>query len=152
MEKQMKQKTTLSINVNGNHVAVFIDGLEKIDIKERYYSFWNHQATNGSLHWVYPYRAYFWSEPRLLKAAVIQIVLCEIINKYDCKYKGVKYGPMPLARKIADRAMRNIKRVPAKYGVKTRKYNDTYYSRYLDDSFGNCSFDVIQSQEEGIMF
>jgi hypothetical protein len=142
-----KKKTTLSINVNGNHVAIFIESPEKIDIEERYYSFWNHGATNGSLHWVYPYRAYFWSEPFLLKQAIIRIVLFQILNKYNYKYKGRKYGVMPLARKIADRTMRNIKRVPAKYGIKTRKYNDIYYCHYLGEA--DCTLETIRKQEIG---
>jgi hypothetical protein len=142
------QKESICINVNGDHIAVFIDAKEKIDIERRYYSFWNHGATNGELHWVHSERAYFWTKHHKFKRALVWIVLFRVLNKYNWKYKGKKHGVMPLAKWLANRIMRNMTRVPAKYGINVKGVRGFYQCRAVDEA-EVCSLDSILKEENG---
>ena len=51
----------IKLQHHGKDTAVVLEGDNKQEIKERFWSFWNHGATNGELEWQSKTRATFWA-------------------------------------------------------------------------------------------
>ena len=65
----------------GSRIAVGLHG-EENDILDRFNSFWNHGATSGELHWLTDGNAYFWTNEKDLKKAILNATLFELWNKH----------------------------------------------------------------------
>jgi len=94
----------------GLHVAIAIEDSNPIELQERYFSFYNHEGTNGELHWLTPTLAYFWSTQEKFEHALIYSSLFQILNSEQDtkKYKGRKNGLMCQACELASKRYEEI--------------------------------------------
>ena len=86
--------------------TVLLIGMESNDeqeIIEQFYSFWNHGATGGKLHWTCDTFAYITTHEKQLERYFLNSSLHLILNKYPDTYKGKKGGAMEAAKKLAAR-------------------------------------------------
>tara|TARA_Y100000310_G_C20320355_1_gene640447 strand:- start:61 stop:525 length:465 start_codon:yes stop_codon:yes gene_type:complete len=93
----------------GTVCLVGIESKRDQEIIEQYYSFWNHQATGGGLHWMCETFAYITSNEEKLKKYFLNSSLHLILNKYPDTYKGVKGGAMDAAKQLAERRLLELK-------------------------------------------
>jgi hypothetical protein len=78
-----EDKTKLSIQSCGSKIAVCIEGPTRKTIERRFWSFWNHGATNGELQWHHETRAHFWTTDDKLLKSIHNAVLFKLLNKYE---------------------------------------------------------------------
>lgn len=95
MLKLTKQK-------RGNVLRVYIQGDNEKDIRERYYSFYNHSATDEDLCWIKSSLAHFSTTEKRLKKSLISSSLFRILNESPYKFKKKKQGAILAARLEAD--------------------------------------------------
>lgn len=89
----------LYIEKNGNFLNVGIEGENQIEILERFYSFWNHGATNGEFHWLIDNKlGYFISDDAKLKKSLVNSSLFRILNPNPNKYKNKRTGAISEAK------------------------------------------------------
>lgn len=91
--------------------TVSLVGMEANDsqeIIEQFYSFWNHEATGGALHWMCDTFAYITSSEEKLEKYFLNSSLHLILNKYPDTYKGKKGGAMDAAKKLAGRRLAEL--------------------------------------------
>jgi hypothetical protein len=89
------------------YVGIESDNLQ--EAQEQFYSFWNHGATGGALHWMCPTFAYITSNEEKLERYFLNSSLFLILNKYPDTYKGQKGGAMDAAKKLAARRLAELK-------------------------------------------
>jgi len=92
--------------------TVILVGMESNDeqkVIEQYYSFWNHGATGGKLHWMCDNFAYITTHEKELERYFLNSSLHLILNKYPDTYKGKKGGAMDAAKKLAARRLEELK-------------------------------------------
>ena len=89
------------------YVGIESDNLQ--ETQEQYYSFWNHGATGGGLHWMCDTFAYITSNEEKLERYFLNSSLHLILNKYPDTYKGQKGGAMDAAKKLAKRRFAELK-------------------------------------------
>ena len=119
----------------GTSLCVVLEGNDK-DIETRFNSFWNHGATKGELKWTTSTRAYFWTTEERFRKALTNGVLFYVLNNYPNKFKGVKGGALPNARKIGSRRFDNIPRKAqlVKYNTQGEEYGmGTITAEFNDD-------------------
>ena len=85
----------------GGSIAIGIEDENPKEIENRYYSFWNHGATSGELHWLTSNFAYFWTKTSNLENALIQSSLYQLLGVERGQSKGKEFGLMPDAVKLA---------------------------------------------------
>lgn len=85
----------------GSSCLVFIKGDNKLEVEQRFYSFWNWKATNGELDWFSDTHAKFWSSKERMLKYFENICLMELIDNHPNDFKGKKAGAMPEARRRA---------------------------------------------------
>ena len=108
--------TEIKYSKKGTTWAIEIQGDSELEINERFYSFWNHGATDGEFHWLNEFRGYFWTDEKRFKKALENIFLFKMLNESDelreqdfegwqhcCK--GIKGGFMPRAKELAKEAL-----------------------------------------------
>lgn len=132
--------TKLFIQKIGTSIILGIIGTSTEAIIERYYSFWNHQATSEELEWKNPDFAYFWTTTDKLKRALIRASLAEILNRKSRKFKGIKGGALALAREQGKKKFDNIESaqiIQVKHGAANDKYNlgeiENVFVKFTDD-------------------
>jgi len=88
----------------GSILGIFLVSLSKIAIEQRYYSFWNHEATGGELEWWSNTVALFWihscrkgTADEKLKRALRSGALSQLLATNT---KGT--NPWPIACKMAE--------------------------------------------------
>jgi hypothetical protein len=92
----------------GSVTAIGIENDDPIEIERKYYSFYNHQATSGELHWLTSNFAYFWTNNEDLNKALLNIALFELLNIDYGKSKGKKRGLLPEAQIRAEQILQSI--------------------------------------------
>ena len=108
--------TEIKYSKKGTTWAIEIQGDSELEINERFYSFWNHGATDGEFHWLNEFRGYFWTDEKRFKKALENIFLFKMLNESDALRendpegwqhccKGVKGGFMPRAKELAKEAL-----------------------------------------------
>ena len=108
--------TEIKYSKKGTTWAIEIQGDSELEINERFYSFWNHGATDGEFHWLNEFRGYFWTDEKRFKKSLENIFLFKMLNESDelreqdfegwqhcCK--GIKGGFMPRAKELAKEAL-----------------------------------------------
>lgn len=118
--------TKVIVQKEGTNWAVGIIGGTKTEVERRYFSFWNHQATDGELIWLKdesePFVAYFWSDRDRLKESLKNVSLLEAMRAgFGDDFKGKKGGLMPFAKDIAESKFLEIK--TETFIDRTRRYN-----------------------------
>ncbi|MAH45511.1 hypothetical protein CMI37_06765 [Candidatus Pacearchaeota archaeon] len=93
----------------GTVCLVGIESDDKQEIEEQYYSFWNHQATGGKLHWMCDTFAYITSNEKALNKYFLNSSLHLILNKFPDAYKGFEGGAIHHARSLAKRRLEELK-------------------------------------------
>ena len=101
--------TEIKYSKKGTTWAIEIQGDSKQEITERFWSFWNHGATGGKLHWMCETFAYITTHEKELEQYFLNSSLFLILNKYPDTYKGQKGGALPRAKKLAKRRLEELK-------------------------------------------
>lgn len=101
-------KETLSFQDFGSRIAVSITGESAEAVKHRFYSFWNHGATNGEFEWIDNISGYFWSTKEDLHKSLVGAALFNLLNNNPLEFKGKKFGALPKAREIAAEIFNNL--------------------------------------------
>lgn len=115
----------------GSAIAIGIEDDNPIDIERKYFSFYNHQATSGELHWLTNKLAYFWTDEENLNKAVLNIALFQLLNIDFGKSKGKKRGLLPEAQIKAKQILDSME--PNEFIVKDAEMDDYCYKMgYLE--------------------
>ncbi|MDP6991351.1 MAG: hypothetical protein QGF89_01545 [Candidatus Marinimicrobia bacterium] len=93
----------------GTVALVGIESNDEQKIIEQYYSFWNHQATGGGLHWMCDTFAYITTSEEKLEKYFFNSSLHLLLNKYPNRFKGEKGGVKSEAQRLANRRMEELK-------------------------------------------
>lgn len=93
----------------GSAILVGIESENKQEIEQQYYSFWNHGATGGKLHWMCDTFAYITTHEKELEQYFLNSSLHLILNKFPDAYKGFEGGAMPHAKSLAKRRLEELK-------------------------------------------
>jgi hypothetical protein len=112
--RQLKQMRELKLTQKncGSRIAVGLHG-DKQSITERFYSFWNHGATDGELHWLTEGNAYFWTTEKDLKKAILNATLFELWNKNPELEEDDKQAEVEvIAKRIAKDRLAKIENNP----------------------------------------
>jgi hypothetical protein len=97
-----KEMITLSYQLCGHLLAVGIDSDSENteEIEQTFWSFWNHQATDGEFKWLSERFGYFWTDEDKLLKAMESAALFSLFPDIN-QFKGQKQGALPLAKKLA---------------------------------------------------
>jgi hypothetical protein len=93
----------------GTASLVGIESDNPQEIEEQYYSFWNHQATGGKLHWMCDTFAYITTSDEKLEKYFLNSSLHLILNKFPDAYKGFEGGAMTHAKSLAKRRFEELR-------------------------------------------
>jgi len=137
---------TINLQNFGTILGIFLVGKSKEGIEQRYFSFWNHEATGGELEWWSETCALFWvytskdrtAEDKLL-FALAKAAMAELINKGDTKGRD----PWPEA---CDLAIDRFERIDHVTWFKTEKVWDMFDmgdSVAAEKGTGNFDDDVL---------
>ena len=156
----------IKLQHHGSNTAVVLEGDNRQEITERFYSFWNHGATSGRLEWQSENRATFWANgdgktigrEKILKA-MEGAMLFKMLNDadqlrehdYDGWFhccKGIKGGFMPQARIDARKWYDSLETLSGE--SRCIKINSLYepYQEPFDTS-QTAGFNFLQKQEHG---
>ena len=116
----------------GTSIALAIEDESRQDIEYQYFSFYNHGATSGELHWLTEHMAYFWTSPEDLKHSLIEAHLFKLLNIDAGRYtKGKKGGLMPQA---IERAIAQLNEIPFQAFLSSSRGNGNkpYSMGYLE--------------------
>ena len=107
----LKQKEIMKLYYQplGTATYVGMQSKNEQEVIEQFYSFWNHGATGGKLHWMCETFAYVTTDMERLEKYFINSSLFLILNKYPTTYKGVKGGAMDAAKQLAARRFAELK-------------------------------------------
>ena len=85
-----------SVYKNGSVIAVWINGDERQEALENYWSFWNHGATSADdLHWTGKNEGYFWSNQKKLKKYFKNSSRAIVLNELGEDWEGNEIsGPL----------------------------------------------------------
>ena len=104
----LRTMTEIKYTQKGTAWAVEIQGDNHQEIKQRFYSFWNHGATDGEFHWFNEFRGYFWTDEERFLKSLQNIFLFKLLQDMDNQgeaalvaCKGLKGGLMPRAKELA---------------------------------------------------
>ena len=75
--------TEIKYSKKGTTWAIEIQGDSKQEITERFWSFWNHGATDGEFHWLNEFRGYFWTDEKRFSKSLENIFLFKMLNEAD---------------------------------------------------------------------
>ena len=79
--ERLEGNTEVTYQDHGTVIAVFIKGDTEQDVNERFWSFWNHGATQGEFHWVEgENNGYFWTTPDKLKLSLERAAFHKLLN------------------------------------------------------------------------
>ena len=144
-------ETEVTYQDHGTVIAVFIKGEKEQDINERFWSFWNHEATSGEFHWVEgENNGYFWTTPEKLKLSLERAALHKMLNLSDefreqdpegwkhC-VKGIKGGLLPQAKVVAKVWYDSIKKKSGQLAIGSCEFADP-------DNFGTYSLGTIKAE------
>lgn len=142
-------KVSVLLQDFGSVLGVFLVGADKTAIEQRYYSFYNHEATGGDLEWWSDTCALFWiyshkdySAEDKLMWALAQGALAEMLNAPEST-KG--HNVWPRACEIAQERYTSIEKVTwFKTGVSLEMY-DVGNSVSAEKGTGNFDDDVLGS-------
>ena len=104
----LRTMTEIKYSRKGTAWAVEIQGDSHEEIQQRFYSFWNHGATDGEFHWFNEFRGYFWTDEERFLKSLQNIFLFKLLQDMDnqgeaalAACKGLKGGLMPRAKELA---------------------------------------------------
>lgn len=93
-----------------NSINIGIEGDNETEINEKFYSFWNHGATDGEFYWMKDGAfGYFCTTEEKLRKSLVNSNLFKILNESPNKYKKDKKGAIVEARKLAEEEYSSIK-------------------------------------------
>jgi hypothetical protein len=133
----------------GTILGIFLTGKNRKAIEERYYSFWNHEATGGEPEWWSKTCLLFWINSagkkdcnEKLWQAMVASALAELCNSNP---KGK--DQLPEAVRIAEERIASMENVTWFKTATTRAVNDPYYtlgtSVSAEKGTGNFDDDVL---------
>lgn len=93
----------------GTVILIGIESKDQQKIKEQYYSFWNHGATEGKLHWLCDTFAYITTHEEELKKYFLNSSLHTVLNSHPNLYKKTKGGAMNRAKELAKERLDELK-------------------------------------------
>jgi hypothetical protein len=106
LAKKIYEVVKIILHREGTNTAVGLVGDTRLEVIERYYSFWNHHGTSGELFWLKdeakPFVAYFWSDEKRIKSSIKSVTLLEAMECMGEEFKGVKGGFMPFVNDIVE--------------------------------------------------
>jgi len=130
---------TITYQDCGTNIAVFVDGNEQ-EINDKFFSFWNHGATNSELKMLTDWRGYFWTTKKKLIKALTNAHLFRMLNDSDLLRKqdpegwthcckGIKGGFLPQAKIDAQREFDSYEK------EKRTNFNAWNKKNHSDDTF-----------------
>jgi hypothetical protein len=132
----------------GNILAIGIEG-GIIEIERTYYNFYNHQGTDGELHWMSDNFGYFWTNNEDLTRGMINIALNRLChqaseingNLFILPFLGKKGGFIESARILA---ARELNKIPSQSFLPkdVEINNDPFILGYLE--FYDEEFDIFK--------
>ena len=106
LAQKIYEVVKIILHWEGANTAVGLVGDTRLEVIERYFSFWNHKGTNGELYWLKdeakPFVAYFWSDEKRIKDSIKSATLLEAMNCMGKEFKGVKGGFMPFVNDMVE--------------------------------------------------
>ena len=85
----VKKMIKNSVYKNGSVIAVWINGDERQEALENYWSFWNHGATSADdLHWTSKTEGYFWSNQKKLEKYFKNSSRAIVLNELGEDWEG----------------------------------------------------------------
>lgn len=140
------QNVQINVQDFGSSFGVFLVAQDKEAINQRFYSFWNHQATNGELEWWSDTTAFFWiagtknqtPEEKLL-IYLARAGLSEILNTEQTKGTN----PWPRACEKALERYEQINRVQWLQTSTSLSLYDFADSVVAEKETGNFDDDVL---------
>jgi len=146
----------IKLQHHGKDTAVILEGDDQQEITERFYSFWNHGATNGELKWQTETRATFWARgnkkelgrDKLLKAMENAMLFKLLNDSGGVAWKGVKGGALPAAKIIAQEWYDGLENLT---GERHLLVIQPLYNPYQEpfDTQESVGFNFLQKQEHG---
>lgn len=94
----------------GNNWIVFINGDNKTEIEQQYYSLWNWKATSGELDWLSDDCAKIWTTRAKMVRYFRNICLNELIDTRVIEFKGKKGGAFPEAKEMAKERVNKLEK------------------------------------------
>jgi len=88
------------IQHNGTSCIIGLNGEEK-EIERRFFSYWNHGATNGEITWSSETFAYFWTTPKKLERALLNRAMIVLLVAGAERFKGKRGGFKSEAKRMA---------------------------------------------------
>ena len=125
MLKLTKQK-------RGNILRVYIEGYDKEELRQRYYSFYNHGATEEDLTWQTASSAHFPTSEKRLKKSLVNSSLFRILNESPDRFKGKEAGARPLARLEAEQRWAEIEDRPVELANLSQSFSEYQHSLEAD--------------------
>lgn len=147
----------IKLQHHGSDTAVVLEGDNRQEIIERFWSFWNHGATSGELEWQSETRATFWARGngKLLGRdkilhAMENAMLFKLLNDAgDIAWKGVKGGAMPTAKKIAKEWYDTLEPlIGENRAIKINSLREVYQEPF--EGAPVTGFRFLQKQEHGV--
>ena len=132
----------------GTILGIFLTGTSKQDIEQRYYSFYNHEATGGELEWWSETCALFWiytskqgTAEEKLKLALVRGAFAEILQTRNTKGSN----PWPEACLIAEERYQKIDHVTWFQTTRVWDMFDMGTAVHAEKGTGNFDDDVLGS-------
>lgn len=99
----------------GKDIQVFLRGDSHEEVEQNFWSLYHWRATEKpEPTWLDDLQAYFWTQKARLLKAFEGAALGYILNNHNEKFKGVRGGAMPLAKRLAARRLNNCTRLAYK--------------------------------------
>lgn len=148
--------TELKLHKHGHGIAVWIGGDSEEEIEQRFWSFWNHGATQGELTWNHDRTgAHFWVTSNRhgtgfekLHRAMVNICLFKILNENPDAGKGEKGGALPEARKQAQEWLESLDQSYA-LAAGSKIIIETHKAELPIQFTEDANFERIRRQEVG---
>jgi len=147
----------IKLQHHGSDTAVVLEGDNRQEITERFWSFWNHGATNGELEWQNKTRATFWARgdskligrDKILRAMENAMLFKLLNDSGDIAWKGVEGGAMPTAKKIAKEWYDTLETLRGESrAIKINSLDEVYQESY--EGAPDTGFRFLQKQEHGV--
>jgi len=99
----------------GKDIQVFLRGDSHEEVEQNFWSLYHHRATEKEEPtWLDEFQCYFWTQKERLLKAFEGGALFYILNNHNQKFKGIKGGALPLAKRLAVRRLNNCNRLAYK--------------------------------------
>ena len=109
----LKQKEIMKLYYQplGTATYVGIESKNKTEIEQQFYSFWNHGATGGKLHWMSSTFAYISTNEKKLEKYFENSSYHLLLNNYPDKYEGKEESKefKSVVKKLAQRRLEELK-------------------------------------------